>query len=175
MKTETYTWLVKELTSKRVTSVALFGDKKLETVHQIVTVPTLQSLSVVESDTELRRLLQNDSELAKTNLQLYWGSLIYYDPQWKRQDAVVVTNAWYAYELPRLERILHILLHDYFPKYLMLLLPEEESGWTKQQFHQLCFQINLHNIYYIQFETLKDAHATITYSAVFTRKEPPKK
>lgn len=175
MNTEMHTWLANELTAKHVNSVVLFGFDSLDTLRHLTGLPTLQTLSIVESDLKRRHLIQQELMPNNPHLQIHWGSLIYYDSHWKRQDAIVLTNSWYAYELPRLERILHTLLHDYFPKYLILSLPEEESGWTRQQFHQFCFHVNLHNIYYIQFETIKSAQTTVTHTAVFTRKEPPEK
>lgn len=161
----TYQWIAKELKQQRVRTVVDFGAGEGTLSQELLNTVKLDTLWAVDSSVETLTSLQQHAKRAP--LKITWGSYFYYDEQWKAKDAIILHDLFERVEPRRLEAVLHLFLHDYFPKHLVLI--NSENLHTVEgdiSFPEWCHTMNSHQIYTLRFEQIDEETVTI-----FTRKE----
>lgn len=161
----TYQWIAKELKQQRVRTVVDFGAGEGMLTQELLKNSNFDTLWVVDSSVENLAALQKHAERA--SLHFAWGSYFYYDEQWKAKDAIILHDLFERVEPRRLEAVLHLFLHDYFPKHLVLINSENLHTVDGDiSFQEWCHKMNSHQIYTLRFEQTDEEMVSI-----FTRKE----
>ena len=161
----TYQWIATELKQQRVRTVVDFGTGDGTLTQELLKNSQLETLWAVDSSVQNLKELQHYAKRAA--LKFTWGSYFYYDEQWKAKDAIILHDLFERVESRRLEAVLHLFLHDYFPKHLVLI--HSKNLHTVEgdiSFQEWCHTMNSHQIYTLRFERIDDEIV-----AVFTRKE----
>lgn len=161
----TYQWIAKELKQQRVRTVVDFGAGNGTLTQELLKNSKLDTLWAVDSSVENLENLQQ--HIKRASLKFAWGSYFYYDEQWKVKDAIILHDLFERVEPRRLEAVLHLFLHDYFPKHLVLIHSKNLHMVEGDiSFQEWCHTMNSHQIYTLRFEQTDEETV-----AIFTRKE----
>lgn len=161
----TYQWIAKELKQQRVRTVVDFGAGEGMLTQELLKNAQIETLWAVDSSVNTLARLQRYAKRAA--LHFAWGSYFYYDDQWKAKDAIILHDLFERVESQRLEAVLHLFLHDYFPKHLVLINSKNLHTVDGDiSFQEWCHTMNVHQIYTLRFQQTED-----TTVVIFTRKE----
>lgn len=190
-----YDWIAEQIDALRVRSVVDFGAGEGKLAERLAFVPGVEQIWAVEPSARALKKAQKRFEALTNRIgcsvpEATWGSLFYYDAQWKDKGAIVLCEVIEHIEEERLPSIFNTILHDYFPKQLILTTPNREYNtvygletsrhtdhrfeWTRSEFQNWCEQMNLHTIYTLTFYGIGEHHSDFgspTQAAIFTRKE----
>jgi len=190
-----YEWIADQLDVHRARSVVDFGAGEGKLAERLAYIPGIESIWAVEPSARALKKAQKRFEALTNRIgcsvpEAVWGSLFYYDSQWKDKDAIVLCEVIEHIEEHRLPTIFNMILHDYFPKRLVVTTPNREYNavyqlettrhqdhrfeWSREQFESWCHNMNLHQIYTITFYGIGEEHPHYgcpTQAAIFTRKE----
>lgn len=190
-----YEWIAEQIDVLRVRSVVDFGAGEGKLAERLAFVPGVEQIWAVEPSARALKQAQKRFEALTNRIgcsvpETVWGSLFYYDSQWKDKGAIVLCEVIEHIEQERLPSIFNTILHDYFPKQLIVTTPNREYNavygletsrhrdhrfeWTRTEFQNWCERMNLHSIYTITYHGIGEAHSQYgspTQAAIFTRKE----
>ncbi|MFC4354974.1 3' terminal RNA ribose 2'-O-methyltransferase Hen1 [Chryseomicrobium palamuruense] len=190
-----YEWIAEQIDVQKTRTVVDFGAGGGKLSERLAFMPGIEQIWAVEpSARALKKAHKRFEALTNRNgcsvPEAAWGSLYYYDAQWKDKGAIVLCEVIEHIEEERLPTIFNMILHDYFPKHLILTTPNSEYNavygletsrhtdhrfeWTRAEFQEWCEKMNLHQIYTITFHGIGEHHPEFgspTQAAIFTRKE----